>query len=58
MPWHPCVLTAVGAAVPTPAPTKATNLELLTSAILARRSLCLSELARAYPPPAQATCSW
>jgi len=31
--------------------TQATNLALLTSAIIARKSLCLSELARAYPGP-------
>jgi hypothetical protein len=53
VPWHPRVLAAVGAAVPSLAPTQATNLALLTSAILARRTLCLSELARAYPAPAE-----
>jgi hypothetical protein len=47
------VLAAVRAAVPSLAPTQATNLALLTSAILAKRSLCLSELARAYPSPAE-----
>ncbi|HEY6415394.1 MAG TPA: transposase [Acidimicrobiales bacterium] len=45
------------AAVATVAPflvaTQATNLALLVSAILARRTLCLSELARAYPRPVQ-----
>lgn len=33
------------------APTQKTNLALLVSAILKKRSLCLSELARAYPAP-------
>jgi hypothetical protein len=33
-------------------PTQATNLALLVSALLAKRSSCLSELARAYPRPA------
>jgi hypothetical protein len=32
-------------------PTQATNLALLVSAILKKRTLCLSELARAYPAP-------
>jgi hypothetical protein len=32
-------------------PTQATNLALLISAILKKRTLCLSELARAYPAP-------
>jgi Transposase DDE domain len=53
MPWYPRVLAAVRAATPFLAPTQAVNLALLTSAILARRTLCLSELARAYPPPAE-----
>jgi hypothetical protein len=35
--------------VPTWRVTRTTNLALLASAILSRRSLCLSELARAYP---------
>ncbi len=34
MPWYPRVLAAVRAAVPSLAPTQATNLALLTSAIL------------------------
>ena len=53
MPWYPRVLAAVRAAAPFLAPTQAVTLALLTSAILARRTLCLSELARAYPPPAE-----
>lgn len=32
--------------------TQATNLALLVSALLAKRTTCLSELARAYPRPA------
>jgi hypothetical protein len=32
-------------------PTQAANLALLVSAILKKRTLCLSELARAYPTP-------
>ena len=52
MPRYPRVLAAVRAAVPSQAP-QATNLALLTSAMLAKRTLCLSELARAYPPPAE-----
>ena len=53
MPWYPRVLAAVRAAAPFLAPTQATNLALLTSAILGKRTLCLSELARAYPPPVE-----
>ena len=53
MPWYPRVLAAVRAAAPFLAPTQATNLALLTSAILAKRTLCLSELARAYPAPVE-----
>ena len=33
------------------APTQKPNLSLLVSAILKKRTLCLSELARAYPTP-------
>lgn len=51
MPWYPRVRAAVRAAVPSLVPTQATNLALLTSAILAKRTLCLSALARAYPSP-------
>ena len=53
MPWYPRVLAAVRAAAPFLAPTQATNLALLTSAILGKRTLCLSELVRAYPPPVE-----
>jgi Transposase DDE domain len=52
MAWYPRVRAAVTAALPLLAPTQAANLALLVSALLARRTLCLSELARAYPTPA------
>jgi DDE family transposase len=50
--WYPRVRAAVAAALPFLAPTQAANLALLVSALLARRTLCLTELARAYPTPA------
>jgi hypothetical protein len=53
MPWYGRVHGAIQAALPFLVPTQATNLALLVSAILAKRTLCLSELARAYPTPAQ-----
>ena len=53
MPWHSRILAAVCAAVPDLVPTRAANLALLASAILAKRMLWLSELARAYPTPAE-----
>jgi hypothetical protein len=37
--------------LPTLAPTQVTNLALLVSALLARRTCCLSALARAFPTP-------
>jgi len=51
MPWYYRVQTAINAAVPFLVPTQKTNLALLVSAILMKRTLCLSELARAYPTP-------
>ena len=51
MPWYYRVKTAINAAVPFLARTQKTNLALLVSAILKKRTLCLSELARAYPTP-------
>lgn len=51
MPWYYRVKAAINAAVPFLAPTQKTNLSLLVSAILKKRTLCLSELARAYPIP-------
>lgn len=52
MRWYPHVLAAIKAANPCLGPTQAVNLALLTSALLARRTCCLSEVARAYPTPA------
>ncbi len=43
------VRTAVNHTIPWLGPTQATNLALLISAILLKRTLCLSHLARAYP---------
>jgi hypothetical protein len=51
VPWYCRVLSAINVAVPFLAPTQAANLALLVSAILKKRTLCLSELARAYPTP-------
>jgi hypothetical protein len=52
MPWYPRIHTAIKQVFPALIPTQATNLALLVSALLAKRSSCLSELARAYPRPA------
>jgi hypothetical protein len=51
VPWYCRVLSAINVALPFLAPTQATNLALLVSAILKKRTLRLSELARAYPTP-------
>jgi DDE family transposase len=51
MAWYPRVARAVTAALPFLLPTQAANLALLVSALLARRTLRLSDLARAYPTP-------
>lgn len=51
MPWYYRVKAAINAAMPFLAPTQKTNLALLVSAILKKQTLCLSELARAYPTP-------
>ena len=53
MPWYYRVRNAINAATPFLVPTQKTNLALLVSAILKKRTLCLSELARAYPTPSQ-----
>jgi len=53
LPWYDRILCAINAAAPFLVSTQATNLALLTSAILKKRTLCLSELARAYPTPQQ-----
>jgi hypothetical protein len=49
LPWYYRVQDAINAAAPFLVPTQATNLALLVSAILKKRTLCLSELARSYP---------
>lgn len=49
MPWYPRIHAAIQHVLPVLLPTQATNLALLVSALLAKRSSCLSELARAYP---------
>src|ERR687898_280764 len=51
VPWYYRVRNAINAAAPFLVPTQTTNLALLVSAILKTRTLCLSELARAYPTP-------
>ncbi len=51
MPWYYRALSAINAAAPFLLSTQAINLALLVSAILKKRTLCLSELARAYPTP-------
>jgi hypothetical protein len=51
MPWYYRARAAIHAAAPFLVPTQKTNLALLVSAILKKRTLCLSELARAYPVP-------
>ena len=45
MPWYCRVLSAINTAMPFLALTQKTNLALLVSAILKKRTLCLSELA-------------
>jgi hypothetical protein len=49
--WYYRALSAINVAMPFLVPTQKTNLALLVSAILKKRTLCLSELARAYPTP-------
>jgi hypothetical protein len=51
VPWYYRVKAAINAALPELVPTQKTNLALLVSAILKKQTLCLSELARAYPTP-------
>jgi hypothetical protein len=51
MPWYPRMQLAIKRVLPLLLPTQATNLALLVSALLAKRTACLSELARAYPRP-------
>jgi hypothetical protein len=49
LPWYYRLEDAINAAMPFLVPTQATNLALLVSAILKKRTLNLSELARSYP---------
>lgn len=51
MQWYSRVRSAINTALPFLVSTQATNLALLVSAILKKQTLCLSELARAYPIP-------
>jgi hypothetical protein len=51
VPWYYRVRNAINAAAPFLVPTQQTNLALLVCAILKTRTLCLSELPRAYPTP-------
>lgn len=51
MKWYPRILDSIKAAVPFLNVSQTINLALLVSAILAKRTLNLSELARAYPTP-------
>ncbi len=51
MQWYYRVLSAINVAMSFLVPTQKTNLALLVSAILKKQTLCLSELARAYPTP-------
>ncbi len=51
MQWYCRVRQAINTAMPFLVHTQVTNLALLVSAILKKQSLCLSELARAYPVP-------
>jgi hypothetical protein len=53
LPWYNRAKAAIHAAAPFLVPIQATNLALLVSAILKKQTLCLSELARAYPTPQQ-----
>lgn len=51
MRWYSRVLSAINTAVPFLVSTQKINLALPVSAILKKQTLCLSELARAYPVP-------
>lgn len=52
MPYYGSIHSAINSVMSFMASTQKTNLALLVSAILIKQSLCLSELARAYPVPA------
>ncbi len=49
MKWYPEISTAVKRCMPNLLPTQAANVALLVRAILIKRSLCQTELARTYP---------
>ncbi len=49
MTWYPRIQATIKTSLAFLAQTQATNLALLVSALLTRQTLCLSELARAYP---------
>ncbi|MGI5837910.1 MAG: transposase [Chloroflexota bacterium] len=51
MKWYPRILDSIKIAVPFLNVSQTINLALLVSAILAKRTLNLSELSRAYPTP-------
>lgn len=51
MPYYGSIQSAINSVMDFMVPTQKTNLALLVSAILLKQSLCLSELARAYPIP-------
>jgi hypothetical protein len=51
MPWYPQVHAAIKSALAFLVASQVTNLALLVSALLGQRTLCLSQLARAYPTP-------
>lgn len=53
MPWYSRIQSAINTALPELLLTQKVNLALLVSAILKKQTLCLSELARAYPVPAE-----
>lgn len=53
MKYYNRLLPAINTALPCLLPTQAANLALLVSAILIKRSLCLTELARAVPTPSK-----
>src|SRR5262245_59624777 len=53
MRWSPEIRAAVKGCMPLPLPTQGVNLALLVRAILLKRSLCQTELARTFPRPAQ-----
>jgi hypothetical protein len=52
MSWYPRIHSAIKHTLPCLAPTQAINLALLVTALLTKRTLCLSALARTYPCPA------